>query len=258
MCTYLIQFAFRQVINSAFLKIDLARSADIASNILTGFGLDVKELDMAVDVLVKTFTSANTDLSQLGEAFKMVAPIAASAGLSFTETSAALGLLGNAGIQASLAGTSLRASIAALLSPSSAAAAVMDRLGVSALDTEGNLKTLTDIVEQLEKSGATTADMLTIFGKRAGPAMAALVSQGSKALKELDETLQAAGGTAKEIADKQLEGFKGQMIKNIDLVNGRRRNKDAGWKIVTEIEEGMQFDTTFCCSKRCPGEKRKT
>ncbi len=81
-------------------QLDLASAADITSNILAGFGLEVSELGRANDVLVKTFTSANTDLVQLGQAMKFVGPVAKAAGVSFEETAAAVGLLGNAGIQA--------------------------------------------------------------------------------------------------------------------------------------------------------------
>lgn len=113
-------------------QMDLAMASDIASNILTGFGKDASEMSKAVDVLAKTFTSSNTNLEQLGEAMAYVAPVANSAGLQFEEVSAAVGLLGNAGIQASRAGTTLRGAIANLLSPTGEAKKVLDRLGVSA------------------------------------------------------------------------------------------------------------------------------
>lgn len=198
---------------AAAAQIDLAQAADITSNILTGYRMTVEQLGHANDVLVKTFTSTNTNLAQLGEAMKFVAPVAASAGIQFEETAAALGLMGNAGIQASLAGTSLRGAIVRLLTPGGEAAAIMERLGINALDSAGNLVSLVDIIEQLEKTGATTADMMTIFGLRAGPAMSALVSQGSDALRELIIELENSGGTAQRIADKQMEGLHGQLLK---------------------------------------------
>jgi len=192
-------------------QMDLAQASDIASNILTGFGKDASEMNQAVDVLAKTFTSSNTNLVQLGEAMAYVAPVAASAGLQFEEVSAAVGLLGNAGIQASMAGTTLRASISRLLSPTAEAQKILNELGISALDSEGNIRPLNEIVQMLEKSGASTAQIMEIFGERAGPGMAALVLQGSDALRSLTYELENSGGTAQKIADKQLEGLNGSL-----------------------------------------------
>ncbi len=189
--------------------VELGVAADVASNVLSGYGMEASEVGRLNDILAKTFTSTNTDLTMLGESFKFVAPVAASAGLELEEVSAAIGLLGNAGIQGSEAGTALRGAIGALLSPTTQVQGILDRLGVSVLDSSGNLRSLNDILVQLEDSGADTADMLGIFGLEAGPAMTALLSQGSGALSELTGNLQDAGGTASSIAETQMEGFNG-------------------------------------------------
>lgn len=192
-------------------NLELADAADIASNILSGYGLKVEEIGRLNDVLAKTFTSANVDMRMLGESFKYVGPVASSAGIQFEEAAAAIGLLGNAGIQGSEAGTALRGAISGLLKPSNEAAETMKRLGVSATDSKGQLLPLHQIIGQLEKSGAKTADMMTIFGLEAGPAMQALVSQGSGALSGLTKELENSGGTAEEVAKTQMEGFNGQL-----------------------------------------------
>ena len=192
-------------------QMDLAMASDIASNILTGFGKDASEMANAVDVLAKTFTSSNTNLVQLGEAMAYVAPVANSAGLQFEEVSAAVGLLGNAGIQASRAGTTLRQAIASLLSPTAKEQEAMDRLGISAKDSAGNILPLYKIIEQLEKSGADATDVMQMFGLIAGPGITSLLDQGSQALKGLTTELENSGGTAQKIADKQLEGLNGAL-----------------------------------------------
>tara|TARA_R110002020_G_scaffold369336_4_gene581193 strand:+ start:1658 stop:4567 length:2910 start_codon:yes stop_codon:yes gene_type:complete len=201
-------------------QMDLAEAADISSNILTGFGRTADQMDETVDILTKTFTSSNTSLSQLGEGMKFVAPIAASAGMSFTDTAAAMGLLGDAGIQGSMAGTTLRNIISRLLSPSSKAEKTMQKLGLATedggsafLDAEGNLKSFADITEMLAGSGAKTADIMQIFGARAGPGMSALISQGSDKLANLTQMLEESGGTAAFVADTQLEGLNGSLTK---------------------------------------------
>lgn len=195
---------------AAAANLDLASSADIVTNILTGMQLPVEQLGRANDVLVGTMTKTNTNLQQLGEAFKFVGPIAASAGVPLEETSAILGLLGNAGIQASLAGTTLRNSITRLLKPSGEAKKVIKELGLQVTDSSGNLLSMVEIMKQLEDAGATTADLIGIFGQRAGPGMAALLSQGSPALQKLIEQLEKSGGIAERIANVQMRGLLGR------------------------------------------------
>jgi len=201
-------------------QLELAQAADIASNILTGYRMTTEELEQANNVLVKTFTSTNTNLVQLGEALKFAAPVAASARLQFEEVSAAIGLLGNAGIQATMAGTALRGGIAHLLNPTKEASDVIQRLGMTVLDADGNLVSLESIVQQLGDSGATTADMLEIFGQRAGPGMSALVGQGADALRDLTEELMDSGGVAQRIAAVQMEGFNGAMRRMRSALEG--------------------------------------
>lgn len=200
--------------------LDLGEAADIASNVLTGYGMKTSELVRVNDVLAKTFTSTNTNLSQLGEAMKYAAPVASTAGVQFEEAAAALGLMGNAGIQASMAGTSLRGAISRLLNPTGAAKDAIAALGLKVTDSEGKLLPLVDIVRQLEESGADTADMLTIFGQRAGPALSALVDQGADALGDLTTDLENAGGTAENIAKTQMEGATGAMHRFKSAVEG--------------------------------------
>lgn len=192
-------------------QLDLAQSADIVSNVLTGYSLDVKQLNRVNDVLVKTFTSTNTNLVQLGEAMKYAGPVAASAGVKFEESAAAIGLMGNAGIQASMAGTSLRGAISRILAPTKQMKTLMNEAGLEFTDSQGKLLSLTEIVKRLEPHAENTGLMMQLFGLRAGPAMAALVSQGSDQLQKLTRDLENSGGTAKRIADVQMKGFSGAM-----------------------------------------------
>jgi len=184
-------------------QLELGTSADIVSNIMTGFGIEASQLGNVVDILTKQFTSSNTDLSQLGEAFKYVAPIAAGLGVSIEETSAALGLLSDAGIQAGSAGTGLRRVLTVLVSES-------EKLGISVTDAAGNMLPLYDIIGQLEKRGLTTAEALEIFGDRGGPAISQLLSVGSAALEQYTKRLSDVDGLAKNIAQTQLEGLNGE------------------------------------------------
>ncbi len=190
---------------------DLATSADIVSNILTGFGKKVEDLAEVNDVLVKAMTSSNTDLRMLGDAMKYVGPVASSAKLRFNEVTAALGMLGNAGIQGEMGGTALRGAITRLLAPTSAVVDVINDLGLDLYKSNGQLKDLADIVRELEPHADNTGAMMELFGQRAGPAMAALVAQGADELERFEAQLDAAGGTAARIAETQMQGFNGAM-----------------------------------------------
>ena len=194
-------------------QIELAQAADIASNVLTGMNMEVDELDHLVDVLAATTTSANVNMQQMGDSMAMVAPVAAAAGAEVEEIAAAIGLMGDAGIQGSTAGAALRMAISQLINPTGAAADVVERLGINALDAEGNLRPLDEIVGQLEDSGASAGDMMELFGQRAGPGMAALVSAGSDALSDFTGELQESAGTAEEIAERQMEGLSGALAR---------------------------------------------
>jgi TP901 family phage tail tape measure protein len=205
---------------AAAAQMDVARAADIVSNVLTGYGKEVSELGHVNDVLVKAFTSANTDLSQLAEAMKYAGPVASAAGVRFEETAAAISLMGNAGIQGSMAGTSLRGAISRVLNPTKQVRSAMQRAGLSFTDANGRLLPLATIVEQLAPNAEDAGLFMELFGQRAGPAMAALVSQGSAALQELERDLVNAGGTAERVAAAQMEGFNGMKLRFMSMVEG--------------------------------------
>ena len=201
-------------------QLDLAEAADITTNILTGYGLQVEDLGRANDALVTAFTSANTNLSQLGQAFKFAGPVARSAGVGFTEAGAALALMGNAGIQATMAGTGLRGAIVRLLNPTKSVSDELHRLGIVTKDSTGKLLPLDQIIQQLEPHAEDAGAIMAIFGQRAGPAMAALVGQGSDALRELTAKMDDAGGTAERIEQRQLAGLTGAWIKFKSALEG--------------------------------------
>jgi TP901 family phage tail tape measure protein len=199
---------------AAAAQLDMARTADIASNVLTTFQIKAEDMIGVADVLALTMSTSNTNIEQLAEAIKFVGPIAGAMGISLKQTAAAIGLLGNAGIQADMAGTGLRMSLAALAKPTGEAMEALSRLGISKsalIDSKGNVKGFVEIVKELERTGANASDMMQIFGVRAGPAMMALLSQGAKKLEDYTATMDDAGGTAKRISDRQLKGFYGQL-----------------------------------------------
>ena len=201
-------------------QLDLARAADIASNVLTGYGFEASKINYVNDVMAKTATSANTNISQLGEAMKYAAPIAKSAGLDFTEAATIIGKLSDAGIQGSMAGTSLRGAISRLLKPTKDTTETLNRLGVSVTNSSGEMRSLINIIGDLERAGANTTDMITIFGQEAGTGMSALLGQGSASLQELKDKLDAANGSATKMADTMRGGLQGQMASMQSALEG--------------------------------------
>lgn len=191
---------------------ELAQTADIASNILTGFSLEASDMTRVGDVLTAAFTRSNTSLYMLGETMKYAAPNAAAYGQDIEIMAAAAGKLGDAGIQGSMGGTALRAILSRLAAPPKEAAKALDQLGIKVKDAQGNMRPLPDLLEEIhdrtKKMGNVQRGGLLkhIAGEEAGAAMTVLTQQaGSGELQALIATLREAQGeaaaTAKTMGD---------------------------------------------------------
>jgi TP901 family phage tail tape measure protein len=192
-------------------SLDLASAADIASNVLQGFRLPVTDASRVVDVLAFTANNANTSVSQLGEAMKFVAPVAAGLGVSIEDTAAAIGVLSDSGLQASMAGTGLRRVMAELESPATKTRKILSALGVSQEEYQVSSVGLTAALKALSDAGVTTGQALEIFGQRGGPAFEVL-SSGLGDVNSLREALSEAGGTAEEMAAIMDDNLMGSLL----------------------------------------------
>ncbi len=201
-------------------KIDLAQSADIATNVLAAFGLQAADLSKVNDLLIATTTNANVNIVQFAEAFKLAGPIAKSAGVDISEVAAIIGTLGNAGIQGSLGGTALRGVISSLIKPSKQAAETLERLGVNVNDTAGEMLPLSDIFEQLRGSTVNASDLFTIFGERAASAASVLSNSGA-AIGVFAEQLEGSVGIAAKIAGQQLDNLTGDSLALKSAIEGQ-------------------------------------
>lgn len=190
---------------------ELATTADIATNVLSGFGLEVDQLARLNDVLAEAARSSNTSVEQLGGGFQYVGPVASAAGMSLEETAATLGMLADAGIQGEQGGTALRGALSQLLNPTAQVQSKLDELGVTIQDADGSMRPFADIMGDLENAGADVNDMLAIFGTEAGPGMMAILERGSEDLRGFTGDLENAEGAAKEMADIKMEGLQGQL-----------------------------------------------
>jgi TP901 family phage tail tape measure protein len=241
---------------AAAAQVDLASAADIATNIMSGFGLQVLDLARVNDVLANTMTSSNTSLVQLAAAMAYAGPVAEAAGISLEETAAAIGLMGNAGIQGERAGTALRGALARLINPVGEAKQALADLGVVITDDTLKTEGLAGTLKILTDAGLEGGQVLQLFGQEAGPGMQALLSQGADELAEFTEAVKE-NGTAAEIATRQMETLQGsfqrfasawdELIRSFADNEGIKDFVDAATVLVLKLNEatGASEETGF-------------
>ena len=197
--------------------LDLATTSDIVTDALTAFNLKASDSTHFADVLAKASSSANTNVSMLGESFKYVAPLAGTMGYSVEDVSLALGLMANASVKGSMAGTSLKTALSNLASPTEDMANVMTQYGISISDTERNALPLIDVMKQLrEKFGGLseteqTAAASTLFGKEAMSGMLAIINASDSDFDNLTQNINNADGAAAAMADTMQDNLQGQI-----------------------------------------------
>ncbi len=168
------------------------------------------------DVLAQASSNANTDVGMMGESFKYAAPVAGALGYSIEDTSLALGLMANASIKGSMAGTALKTSLANMASPTKAMAAAMDQYKISLTDSEGNMKSMRGVMENLRESLGSlseteqTAAASTIFGKEAMAGMLAIINASQSDWNKLAEAVDNADGASQRMADTMLDNLSGK------------------------------------------------
>ena len=195
-------------------NLSLAESADIASNVMSGFAIEAENASKVSDILAAANTRSNTDVRQLGEAMKFVAPVSRAFGQSLENSAAAAGILSDNGLQASLAGTGLRRVFSELANPSKQAVQALAALGITLEQVNPLTNDLTDIVDLLKDRGLGAADALTIFGDRGGPAILALTNNNEK-LRELRDGLTSVEGEASRLASQFSDNLSGDFLQLI-------------------------------------------
>lgn len=196
---------------------DLAATSDIVTDGLTAFGMAAKESGRFADVMAATSSNANTNVALMGETFKYCASTAGAMGYSIEDISVAVGIMGNAGIKGSMAGTTLKNTIANLAKPTDAQAAVMKKLGISLTDSGGNMKSFAGVMENLrssfsglsetEKAAAAT----TIAGKQSMAGLLTIVNASAEDFDKLTAAINGSSGSAEEMAAKMLDNLNGQI-----------------------------------------------
>ncbi|MGC6227096.1 phage tail tape measure protein [Proteus mirabilis] len=221
--------------------IDLGTTADIGSNILTGFKLDSDQMGRVSDVLVGAFTRSNTSLTMLGDTMKYVAPVASGLGVDLETAAAATGKLGDAGIQGSMAGTSLRAILGRLAEPPKQVAKALEELGIKTRDAKGNLRDFPELLAELDKKTAKMGNAQRagffkhIAGEEAFSALSVLAEQAGKGeLQTLVADLKQAKGEAQKVAGTMTDNLSG------DMKNLQSAWEDLGIQIFDGIDSPLR------------------
>ncbi|MGF6091107.1 phage tail tape measure protein [Pseudomonas sp. 18173] len=197
---------------------DLAQTADIASNIMSGLGMTADQMDRLGDVLVGTFTRSNTNLQMLGDTMKYAAPMAKTYGVELEVAAAMAGKLGDAGLQGSMGGTALSSIMNRLAAPPKAAQKALEQLNIKTADANGNLRQMPDILKEIydKTKNLGTAKKGGLFkaiaGEEAVKGMAQLVEQaGIGELQKLIATLRETQGEAAKTSKVMADNLKGDL-----------------------------------------------
>ncbi len=202
---------------------DLAFTADVMAKTIRQFGLEATDAQRVSDVLSQAARSANVDLQTLAETFKFAAPIAKAYGATLEQTAAITGLLGDVGIQGSLAGTALKNIFIKLAAPSKKAAEFMSQMGVATTTASGEMKTagkiFAEIAPLIGKLNKDKQLMVVneLFGLRgiagASALMAKKMKEGGDPIKKMTELLKDSVGAAKEMQEIMLIGAPGALAR---------------------------------------------
>lgn len=198
-------------------SIDLANASDMVTDASAALGLSIVETKTMVDQMAAASSHSNTSVAQLGDAMLKIGATARSVNGGTQELSTVLGVLADNGIKGAEGGTHLRNMLLSLQNPTDAGATALEALGVSVYDADGNMRSLIDIIGEMQTgmAGMTQeskdAMISGIFNKTDLAAVNALINTSSDRFDELSEAIGASGGAAQTMADTQLDNLEGKM-----------------------------------------------
>ena len=196
---------------------NLGLVSDIVTDALTAFGLSAKDSGEFADVLAAASSNSNTNVAMMGETFKYVAPVAGAMKFSIQDTAAAIGLMANAGIKGTQAGTALRAIFVRLSDPPKDAAEAMEALGLTVTNADGSFKSLSEIMGTLREKFAGLTDeqkaqyASALGGQEAISGLLSIVNAAPADFDKLTAAIQNSSGASKEMADIMNDNLKGDI-----------------------------------------------
>ena len=196
---------------------DLATTSDIVTDALTAFGLTAKDSGHFADILAAASSNANTNVSMMGETFKYCAPIAGALGFSAEDTAEAIGLMANAGIKGSQAGTSLRTIMNNLSGDVTICGSAIGEVTIATTNADGSMRDLSDILADCrtafsglsESEKAAAAESLV--GKNAMSGFLALMNAGEADINKLSSAIDNCDGSAASMAETMNDNLAGQL-----------------------------------------------
>ena len=198
-------------------SMDLAAASDMVTDAQSALGLSLDETNVMVDQMAKASSTTNTSVSQLGEAILTVGGTAKSMKGGTEELSAVLGVLADNGIKGAEGGTHLRNMILSLSSPTKDAQQAMDELGLSLYDSQGNMRELDDVFQELNEDMKSMTDeqktqtIAAIFNKTDIKAVNALLGTNKERWEEVYAAIDDSAGAAQQMANTQLDNLSGDI-----------------------------------------------
>lgn len=187
---------------------ELGKTADLVTNIMTAYNIAPSKMRNAADIMTNTFTMSNTTLTEIAEAYKYAASLLSAGDVSFEEATAAIGVLGDAGIKGSQAGTTMRTIMANLANPTKKQRAGWEDIGISLTDKNGQRKDILQIFQELHDKNLDVDAYYRIFHKTAASGAVALAAHADKWEKVYLENF-LAGGMTRRLAEEKQNTFQG-------------------------------------------------
>lgn len=194
---------------------DLATTASIVTNTISGLNMEASESARVADVMAAAASGADTNVEMMGETFKYVAPVAGALGYAIEDVALVTGLMANAGVKGSQAGTSMKTAFTRLAAPTKEVAKGLDMINLSAEDFKG--LELYEQVEMLRKgfSGLDETQQVqaasAIFGKEAMAGMLGVINASDEDFKKLQDSIEGSAGLAQKMADIMTDNLKGSI-----------------------------------------------
>lgn len=196
---------------------ELGTTSDIVTDALTAFGLSAKDSGHFADILAAASSNANTNVSMMGETFKYCAPIAGALGFSAEDTAEAIGLMANAGIKSTQAGTALRTIMNNLTGDIEISGDALGDVTIACTNADGSMRALSDILADCrvafdglsESEQANTAEALV--GKNAMSGFLALMNAAPSDIEKLSTAIDSCDGTAEHMAEVMQDNLGGQL-----------------------------------------------
>lgn len=196
---------------------DMAETATIMASSLNAFGLEAKDSGHVADLLAMAANKSAADISYMGDALKYAGPPANSLGVSLEDTSAAIGIMSDAGLEGSQAGTALRASFIRLAKPTKQSQKAMDAMGISLTNSKGEFVGMPKLIEQFKNGmqGMTKeqklANVAQIVGTEAASGFLTLIDAGPSKVDKFSKSLKNSDGASKKAADRMKDNLKGSL-----------------------------------------------